>query len=90
MSNVLDITFGWCSDATPNVDDTLKEATEDYSHDSNLMRVLALHYALTGQAFYGDKAVELMLAWAADFTEINLYDFAIDFDAATITGITEG
>ncbi|MBW2458301.1 MAG: alginate lyase family protein [Deltaproteobacteria bacterium] len=90
MTDVLDITFGWCSDGTPNVDDTLKEATEDYSHDGNLMRVLALQYALTGESSYGDKAVELMTAWAADFTEINLYDFAIDFDTATITGMTDG
>lgn len=90
MDNVLSIKFGWCSDATPDVDDTLKEATEGYSHDSNLMRALALQFALTGQQAYGDKAVELLAAWAAGFTEINVYDFSVDFDTARITGMTDG
>jgi hypothetical protein len=49
-----------------------------------------VQFALTGQPAYGDKAVELLAAWAADFTEINIYDFSVDFDTGHITGVTDG
>ncbi len=85
--NVQEITFGWCGSAG---EDTLAEATGRLEQESDWMRTLALEFALTGEEEYGEKATEMMVAWAEDHTEVNMYDFNPDFSSASIDGQTDG
>lgn len=81
-----EITFGWCS----GDEGTLSDATSRLEEESDVVRTLALEYALTEDDAYADKALSILMAWAEAFTPINIYDFNPDFENAEIDGQTEG
>lgn len=91
MADITEIRFGWCGNrAGDDVDDTLGEATEGFMRDSDRMRSMALHYALTSDASSGDAAVAMMRTWADEHTEVNLHDLGVDFAGAGLDDQTEG
>ncbi|MFK7985934.1 MAG: alginate lyase family protein [Sandaracinaceae bacterium] len=91
MADITQIRFGWCGNrAGDDVDDTLGEATEGFMRDSDRMRSMALHYALTSDASSGDAAVSMMRTWADEHTEVNLHDLGVDFAGAGLDDQTEG
>ena len=85
--DVQEITFGWCGSVEEG---TLADATSRLERESDWIRTLAFQYAVTGDEQYGLKAVEMMRAWAQDHTEVNMYDFNLDFTSASLDGQTEG
>lgn len=89
MDDVSTIRFGW-SERPDGTDDTLSEAQRKFEDQGNDIRNLALWFALSGQTEFADHAVEMMLAWAANQTLVNMYDFNVDFAAGSFDGITEG
>ncbi len=89
MQNLSEIRFGW-SEPADDVDDTLREATSKFEHQSDPIRTLALRYAITGDETYGSKARELMLEWAKRQTIVDLTQLHIDFENGSMDGMTEG
>lgn len=89
MSNIKQISFGWCESAG-GADDTLKDLVEKLLADSNKARNLALAFLLSGDQKYAHKAKEFMLAWATKSTLFNAYDFNINFGSASFDGLESG
>jgi hypothetical protein len=90
MANVSGIRFNWCSEDSDGVDNSLKDAQRKLDKDSDLIRTLALEFALTNNEPYAVKAIEMMKAWAERSTPVNVYDFNPDFNQASIDGMTTG
>lgn len=90
MSDITKIVYHWCSADNDGVDNSLYDAQRHIEAQSDVVRALALQYALTGDARFGDKALSLMKTWAQQHTPVNVYDFNPDFRAATIDGMTTG
>ncbi|MDC0358089.1 alginate lyase family protein, partial [Oligoflexia bacterium] len=86
--NIEQMTFGWCDDE-PALN-TLAYATKHFERQSDHIQTLALQFALSGSSEHGDAARDQMVAWAKEHTVVNLYDFAIDFQQATLTNSTSG
>ncbi len=81
--------FGWSGTPPPN---SLRVAVSKLLDQSDGMRRLALEFALSGDAEFARKAVELMLAWAERHTPVDLLDpgFDVDYPNANILGKTPG
>lgn len=83
--------FAWTTDDPPQ--NSLNVATNQFEKESDKIRTLALEYALTGEEQFANKAIEMMLAWAAAHTEVNMYrDFHMHpgLPKGTIDGMTQG
>ena len=89
MADVSTIVFGWCGDSD-GIDNSLSDLTGKLEDQSDAMRTLAMEFALTSDAAFGDKSVEMIRAWADNATLVNMYDFNIDFTAGSFDGITMG
>ena len=78
--NNLRYAWSWstCPDSNPNDNNSLSDATTKLEDQGDTTRTLAMQYALTGTASYGDKARDYLLAWANNSTPINMYDFFVD------------
>ncbi len=87
MDDITEVTFGWCGSGG---DGTLSQAVGRLEEQSDWIRTLAFEFAVTGEEEYGEKAVEMMRAWADDHTEVNMYDFNVDFSSASLDGQTDG
>ncbi len=82
-----EITFGWCGG---DEEGSLSAATSRLEEESDVVRTLALEYALTADEQYADKAASILDAWAEVHTPVNIYDFNPDFGNAEIDGQTDG
>lgn len=79
-TNNLRYAWGWssCPDSNPNDNNSLQDAVSKLEDQGDIARTLALQYALTGTASYGNKARDYLLAWANNSTPINMYDFYVN------------
>lgn len=83
QSNYLNnIRYAWswstCPDSNPNDNNSLQDAVSKLENQGDTTRTLAMQYALTGTASYGDKARDYLLAWANNSTPVNMYDFFVN------------
>lgn len=81
-NNINNIRFAWswssCPDSNPNDNNSLSDAVSKLESQGDTTRTLAMQYALTGTATYGNKAKEYLLAWANNSTPVNMYDFFVN------------
>ncbi|NVB38005.1 alginate lyase family protein [Pseudenhygromyxa sp. WMMC2535] len=89
MDDVTQIRFGWC-ESSDDVDDTLSEASDRFTNESDDIHGLALKFALSEDPAYADDALARMLVWAEAQTLVNLNDLGVDFAAATLDDMTDG
>lgn len=90
VANMAALTYHWCSTDSDGIDNSLWDAQRHIEAQSHAVRNLALQYAVTQDAQYGNKALALMKAWAAAHTPVNMYDFNINFQNGTVDGMTTG
>ncbi len=83
--DITDIEFGWCDDE----EGTLSDATSRLEEQGDVIRTLAMQYALSDETEYADHAVDALVDWANEHTPVNIYDFDPDFADASIEGQTE-
>ncbi len=78
--NNLRYAWSWssCPDNNPNDNNSLQDAVSKLENQGDTTRTLAMQYALTGTASYGNKARDYLVAWATNSTPINMYDFYVN------------
>lgn len=81
-SYINSIRYAWswssCPDSNPNDNNSLSDAVSKLESQGDTTRTLALQYALTGTASYGNKARDYLVAWANNSTPVNMYDFFVN------------